>query len=60
MFTFAPALRFVASLEAGGVTSVSSLPGGQSSSPDSPFYINLLGPWLTNESFPLSSPQRNR
>jgi penicillin G amidase len=53
MFSAAPALRYVASLEPQGITSVSSLPGGQSGVPGSPFYVNLLGRWLTNEAFPL-------
>lgn len=53
MFSFAPALRYVASLESAGIESVSSLPGGQSGVPGSPFYLNLLGRWLTNEAFPL-------
>ena len=53
MFSFAPALRYVASLESSGITAVSSLPGGQSGVPGSPFYLNLLGRWLTNEAFPL-------
>jgi penicillin amidase len=53
MFLFAPALRYVASFESRGITSVSSLPGGQSGAPGSPFYVNLLGRWLTNEAFPL-------
>jgi penicillin amidase len=53
MFVVAPALRFVASLESSGIASVSSLPGGQSGVPGSPFYLNLLGRWLTNDAFPL-------
>lgn len=43
----------VASLESDGIASVSSLPGGESGDPSSPFYVNLLRPWLTNETFPL-------
>jgi penicillin amidase len=53
MFTSAPNLRYVASLESDGITSVSSLPGGQSGDPRSQFYVNLLPRWLTNESLPL-------
>jgi penicillin amidase len=30
-----------------------SLPGGQSALPDSPFYVNLLGPYLTNDTYAL-------
>ncbi len=53
MFPGGPSLRYVASLEANGITSVSSLPGGQSGVPGGQFYLNLLRGWLTNESFPL-------
>jgi penicillin G amidase len=53
LFSFAPALRYVASLESHGIASVSSLPGGQSGVPGSPYYVNLLGRWLTNEAFAL-------
>ena len=53
MFRSAPSLRYVASLETDGIKSVSSLPGGQSGVPSSQFYLNLLGRWLTNETFPL-------
>jgi penicillin amidase len=53
MFRGAPSLRYVASLESGGIESVSSLPGGQSGVPNSQFYLNLLGRWLTNEAFRL-------
>ena len=53
MFAGGPALRYVASIESDGIKSVSSLPGGQSGVPGSPFYLNLLRRWLTNETFPL-------
>jgi penicillin amidase len=53
MFAAGPSLRYVASIEPDGITSVSSLPGGQSGVPGSRFYLNLLGRWLTNEAFPL-------
>jgi penicillin amidase len=53
MFTFAPALRYVASMEGDAIKAVSSLPGGQSGVPGSRFYLNLLGRWLTNDVFPL-------
>jgi len=36
-----------------GVRGVSSLPGGSSGVLGSPFYLNLLPPWLTNEAYPL-------
>jgi penicillin amidase len=53
MFTGGPARRYVASIESDGIKSVSSLPGGESGVPGSPFYLNLLRRWLTNETFPL-------
>jgi penicillin amidase len=53
MFVAGPAHRYVASTDSGGITSVSSLPGGASGIPGSQFYLNLLRPWLTNEAFPL-------
>ena len=37
----------------GRITARSSLPGGVSGDLFSPFYDNLLEPWLTNETFPL-------
>jgi acyl-homoserine lactone acylase PvdQ len=30
---------------------VSSLPGGTSGVPGTPFYVNLLPSWLTNDTF---------
>ena len=45
--------RFVAELRRRRVTAESSLPGGQSADPASPFYVNLLEPWLLNETHPL-------
>jgi penicillin amidase len=53
MFVAGPARRYVASIEAGGIKAVTSQPGGQSGVPGSPFYLNLLGRWLTNEAIPL-------
>jgi penicillin amidase len=53
MFGGGPARRYVASVEGDGIRAVSSLPGGQSGMPGSPFYLNLLGRWLTNDAFPL-------
>ena len=34
------------------------LPGGVSGVFSSPLYINLLGPWLTNEAFPINVQPR--
>jgi penicillin amidase len=45
-----PLRRFVSSL-GGSRRTESSLPGGVSEDPTSPFFNNLLGPWLTNETF---------
>jgi penicillin G amidase len=49
-----PANRYVAELRApGDVRAVSSLPGGTSGVPGTPFYVNLLPGWLTNDAFEL-------
>jgi penicillin amidase len=49
-----PANRYVAELRApGDVRAVSSLPGGTSGVPGTPFYLNLLPGWLTNDAFEL-------
>ena len=53
MFAAGPSRRYVASIESDGIKSVSSLPGGQSGVSSSPFYLNLLRRWLTNDTFPL-------
>jgi penicillin G amidase len=47
-----PANRYVGELRApGDVHAESSLPGGTSGVPGSPFYVNLLPQWLTNDTF---------
>jgi acyl-homoserine lactone acylase PvdQ len=56
MFDFGPTGRFVAGVEHGTVKAVTSLPGGNSAIPGSPCYVNLLEPWLRNETFPLQDP----
>jgi penicillin amidase len=49
-----PANRYVSELRApGDIRASSSLPGGTSGVPGSPFYVNLLPEWLTNDSFAL-------
>jgi penicillin G amidase len=54
MFGGGPANRFVAEARAPGrVVAESSLPGGTSGVPGTPFYVNLLPRWLTNDTFPL-------
>ena len=49
-FRQGPLRRFVTSL-GGGHRTESSLPGGVSGDVTSPFFNNLLGQWLTNETF---------
>jgi penicillin G amidase len=56
MFGSGPARRFVASLAPGQITAVSTLPGGTSQDPASPFYINLMRPYLTNDYYPALLP----
>jgi penicillin G amidase len=47
-----PANRYVSEPRApGDVRAVSSLPGGTSGVPGTPFYVNLLPSWLTNDTF---------
>jgi penicillin amidase len=49
-----PSTRYVVHPRIGiGFDSEASLPGGQSGVPGSPFRINLLEDWLTNETHPL-------
>ena len=52
MFGGGPARRFVASLAPGHTVAVSALPGGTSADPASPFYLNLLRPYLSNQYYP--------
>ncbi len=61
MFDAGPTGRFVARLGWFKVRAVTSLPGGESGDPESPFYVNLLEPYLGNETFPLvTSPHAIR
>ncbi len=53
MFGSGPNDRFVSEAGPGRVRAESSLPGGVSGVLGSPFYVNLLPAWLTNEAFPL-------
>ena len=53
MFDFGPTGRFVAQLGPRKVMAETSLPGGESARPDSPYYLNLLEPYLRNETFQL-------
>jgi penicillin amidase len=52
MFGSGPARRFVANPAPGQTVAVSALPGGTSADPASPFYLNLLRPYLTNNYYP--------
>jgi len=49
MFVLGPTGRFVSRVVPGKVRSETSLPGGESAVPFSPFYLNLLEPWLRNK-----------
>lgn len=48
MFSAGATGRFVSQLKRHKVKAKSSLPGGESAIPGSPFYLNLLEPWLLN------------
>jgi penicillin amidase len=52
-FGSGPANRYVSSATRKGVDARTSLPGGTSALPTSPFYLNLLPLWLTDDSIPL-------
>jgi penicillin amidase len=47
-----PVRRYVGEALQRRIRAVSSVPGGASGLVESPYYTNLLGPWLTNEAFP--------
>jgi len=56
-FGSGPANRYVSELRApGDVHAESSLPGGPSGVPGSPWYVNLLPEWLTNDTFVWQQP----
>jgi penicillin amidase len=55
-FGSGPARRFAASLVPGHTVAVSALPGGTSADPASPFYLNLLRPYLVNQYYPALLP----
>jgi len=48
-FDSGPARRFIATPEHALMRAVSALPGGTSANPASPYYLNLLRPYLTND-----------
>lgn len=49
MFSGGPARRFVAEARSDRIRAIQSIPGGVSAYLDSPFFTNMLGPWLTND-----------
>ena len=53
MYTNGSSQRSVHAASRRGMRGVSSLPGGPSGVPGSPFYFSLLPAWLTNEAYPL-------
>ncbi|HET9644126.1 MAG TPA: penicillin acylase family protein [Burkholderiaceae bacterium] len=53
MFDEGPVNRFVAEADGSVMRAWSAWPGGTSGIPGSPFYLNLLGIWLTNDTVPL-------
>lgn len=52
-FDAGAARRLVAQPAADGINAVSSLPGGTSETLGDPRYANLLGAWLTNDTYPV-------
>jgi penicillin amidase len=52
MFRSGPARRFVGQPSPGHTAAVSALPGGTSADPTSPFYLNLLRPYLRDDYYP--------
>lgn len=54
MFSAGATGRFVSQFKRNRVKAQSSLPGGESAIPGSPFYLNLLEPWLRNETHRLT------
>jgi penicillin amidase len=53
MFNHGPVNRYVAVGAAAGVSAQSIWPGGTSGVPGSPFYVNMLPYYLTNDTIPL-------
>jgi penicillin amidase len=51
-FDSGPARRFIAEPGRGHVLAESALPGGTSAVPTSPYYLNLLRPYLTDDYYP--------
>ncbi len=55
MFGSGPNRRYVGDFAKTGINGQSSLPGGVSGDPGSPFYTNLLMQWLVNDTFAVSA-----
>ncbi len=55
MFGSGPNRRYVGDFASTGINGQSSLPGGVSGNPGSPFYTNLLMQWLVNDTFPVTA-----
>jgi penicillin amidase len=58
-FEFGPIGRFVARPDFPRIYAETSLPGGESSIPGSPYYVNLLEPWLRNGTFRMLTSRRD-
>jgi len=55
MFGSGPNRRYVGDMAKSGVNGQSALPGGVSGDPNSPWHVNLLMLWLTNDTFPVKA-----
>src|SRR6516165_426513 len=56
MFSGGPARRFTDNPAPSHTVAMSALPGGTSADPASPFYLNLLRPYLINQYYPALLP----
>lgn len=52
MFSAGPSRRYVGDVGSTTIHGETSLPGGVSALPTSPYYVNLLPMWLTNSTYP--------
>jgi len=61
VFDAGPVRRYVGEANAGrrGFAAETILPGGSSGVIGSPFHVNLLGRWLTNDTYPMRQRQRD-
>jgi penicillin amidase len=58
-FGSGPNRRYVGELAPDGIRAVSSLPGGASERLGSPFLVNLLPEWLSNDTYPVRRTRRD-